>query len=104
MKRVYVAGPMTGLKDQNYPAFAAESARLRELGYEVVSPAELNAGLEHEGWVACMKRDIPAMLTCDMVQLLPGWLKSRGATIEVNLARELGILVVSPYLPLKAAA
>jgi hypothetical protein len=104
MKRVYVAGPMTGLKDRNYPAFAAETARLRALGYEVISPAELNVGVEHEGWEACMRRDIAAMLTCDIVQLLPGWLKSRGATVEVNLARELGIVIASPFLPLMECA
>ena len=34
-QRVYVAGPMTGLPDFNYPAFNAEAQRLRGLGYQV---------------------------------------------------------------------
>ena len=38
-RRLYVAGPMTGLPDHNYPAFAEAAARLRAVGYEVESPA-----------------------------------------------------------------
>ena len=41
--RIYVAGPMTGHPQLNFPAFHTEAARLRALGYEVVNPAELNA-------------------------------------------------------------
>jgi hypothetical protein len=38
--RVYVAGPMTGIKDFNYPAFNAVAASLREAGYLIENPAE----------------------------------------------------------------
>jgi hypothetical protein len=94
--RIYVAGPMTGLPDLNYPAFAAEVARLRADGHQVASPAEINAGLESEGWHACMRRDLAVLLTCDAVQLLPGWQASKGARIEIFLAREFGIAVRLP--------
>jgi len=100
--RVYIAGPMTGLPENNYPAFRAEAMRLRALGHEVVSPNELNAGREHEGWAACMKRDIAVLTTCDAVQVLEGWMKSRGAKLEIVVARELGITVYSPRVPLSA--
>ena len=40
MTRVYIAGPMTGLPDFNYPAFNAAAAKLRALGLEVLNPAE----------------------------------------------------------------
>ncbi|MCY1527250.1 hypothetical protein D9M68_623110 [compost metagenome] len=43
MKRIYLAGPMTGLPEFNYPAFHAEAARLRALGYQVENPAENQA-------------------------------------------------------------
>ncbi len=93
MSRVYVAGPMTGIPDHNYPAFRAEAARLRALGHEVVSPAEINAGMEGEGWIECMKRDIAALMTCDAIRLLPGWERSKGARLECRVAVDLGLTV-----------
>ena len=72
MKRIYIAGPMTGLPDLNFPAFHAEAARLRALGYEVSNPAEINPD-PTAGWEACMRADIAELVKCDGVALLPGW-------------------------------
>ena len=71
-RRWYLAGPITGLPDLNYPVFHAEAARLRALGYEVVNPAEINVGAT-DGWSACMRRDIAQLVTCTMA--------SRGCSI-----------------------
>ncbi|MGI4841077.1 MAG: DUF4406 domain-containing protein [Janthinobacterium lividum] len=92
MTRIYVCGPMTGLPEFNYPAFAAETARLRALGYEVVSPAEINPN--GGTWQECMKKDIAQLMTCELLVWLPGWSNSRGARIETSLARELEINTV----------
>jgi recombination protein RecT len=43
MKRIYISGPMTGLPELNFPAFNAEAARLRALGFEAVR-AQSRAG------------------------------------------------------------
>lgn len=83
---------MTGIVEYNYPAFAAEAKRLRSLGYEVVSPAEINP--EGGTWQDCMKKDIAHLVTCDVVAKLPGWASSRGANVEVRLALELDIGVM----------
>lgn len=104
--RLYLAGPMSGIKDLNFPAFNAEAARLRALGYEVTNPAEVNGGAAElvatanmtaeeraEHWRHCMRRDIPLLLTCDAVALLPGWQSSRGATLEVHIAEALDMPV-----------
>ena len=40
LPRLYVAGPMTGLPDYNYPAFDGAAALLAERGYPVENPAE----------------------------------------------------------------
>lgn len=90
-QRVYIAGPMTGLPDFNYPAFNAEAARLRKLGYHVENPADNPA---QETWQAYMRQAITQLVTCDLVALLPGWENSRGAKIENGLAVSLGIPVV----------
>lgn len=86
--RLYISGQMTGLPLMNYPAFNAEAARLRALGYHVENPAE---NPEQSSWVAYMRVAVRQMLTCDKVALLPGWKRSRGALIEHWIAVALGI-------------
>lgn len=88
--RVYVAGPMTGHKELNFPAFHAAAASLRASGYEVINPAEINPD-PNAKWEDCMRADIAQLVTCDQIALLPGWEKSRGALIEARLAADLGM-------------
>ncbi len=95
MTRIYLAGPMTGLPEFNYPAFHAEAERLRALGFEVVSPAEINP--EGGTWEECMRKDIAVLVTCDAVALLPGWENSRGAMIENFLGEQLGLFTVKAF-------
>lgn len=100
MKRLYLAGPMKGKKDHNYPLFYAEAAHLRLLRYDIVNPAEINKGADKAFlglnvlqtarlWAKCMKADIAALMTCEGIALLPGWKASTGASIEYYLARDL---------------
>lgn len=93
MQRIYLSGPMTGLKDFNYPAFNAEAARLRELGYTVENPAE-NPLPADAPWHMYMRAAIRQMLTCDTVAFLPDWRQSRGANVEIELATHLGMAVI----------
>jgi hypothetical protein len=106
--KIYVAGPMTGLPELNFPAFHAEAGRLRALGYEVINPAEINGGADEVAAVAamtaaqyrvhyrkCMANDIAALLTCDGIVLLPGWKNSRGAKLEHHIAETLGLFTLA---------
>lgn len=88
--RLYVCGPMTGYQDHNFPAFRAAAAELVAAGYEVTDPSTLG---EHEdwSWADYLKRDIPELLKCDGVALLPGWAHSRGASLEYHVADALGM-------------
>lgn len=91
---LYLAGPMSGLPDFNFPAFHAAAARLRAQGYVVINPAELDDGDTSHSWDYYMRRDIPMLLTAQAVAVLPGWEQSRGATLEVTIARALGMPVL----------
>ena len=92
MTRIYIAGPMSGLPDLNYPAFHAKAAELRALGHHVENPAE-NKPPHCKSWLGYMRLAVAQLVTCDAVVLLPGWEKSRGARIERQLADGMGLQV-----------
>lgn len=94
LPQLYLAGPMTGLPDLNFPAFHTAAKALRERGYRIVNPAELNTDLAAD-WLSCMRVDIAELVRCDGVVLLPGWELSRGARVEQSLAEGLGLIVVT---------
>lgn len=104
MTKVYIAGPMSGMKDFNFPAFFEAERQLEELGYEVINPAHNDGATVQEAlqsagtpespnklWSYYMKRDLPHVMDVDMLCVLPGWQKSKGATLEVTVARALGL-------------
>lgn len=92
MSRYYVAGPMTGLPELNFPAFHAAAAKLRAIGHEVVNPAEVNPdpGMK---WEDAMRADLPQLCRCDAIAMLPGWQLSRGARLEFDIAVALSMPV-----------
>lgn len=88
--RLYIAGPMTGIKDFNYPAFRHATVMLDRNDYDIEDPST-NSLPEGSKWEAYMRVTIPQMLSCDGVALLEGWENSRGARLEVFIAAALGI-------------
>ncbi len=98
--RVYLAGPMRGYPDFNFPAFHDAARWLRHEGFEVWSPAEND---ESEGFDPTkdealplrhyMKTDLPAVCDSDLVVVLPGWANSEGAKLEVHVASRCSIPV-----------
>lgn len=91
--RIYIAGPMTGYKDLNYPAFEAAAKELEAAGHIPLNPASVDNGGEAHSWEWYMKRTIPMMCSADAVMTLKGWEGSRGAGIEVDLAIDLAMPV-----------
>lgn len=100
--RIYVAGPMTGLPEFNFPAFNAAAIELRTQGWHVENPAD-HGVIEGAEWADYLAYDLTRLGTCGAIYLLPGWEKSKGAVLELQIAHQLG-LEVRAHPDAKAAA
>ncbi len=88
-QRLYLAGPMSGIPQHNYPLFNRVARMLREQGHEVFNPAENKDAGARRSRAYYMRLDIPALLACDAIVVLPDWEGSRGANLEMWIAIDL---------------
>ena len=92
MTKVYIAGPVSMIQDYNRPAFEKAKTELLALGYEVECPSDI---IPQTGpnltWLECMRACIKRLVDCERIYLLNGWSTSRGAKIEWDIAKALGI-------------
>jgi hypothetical protein len=93
MRRIYIAGPMTGYEDFNFPAFHDAADRFREAGWHVANPAENFAGRTDLPRETYLRADLAMLARCDAIAMLPGWRNSRGAMLEFLIAHELRLTV-----------
>lgn len=88
--KIYLAGPMRGIPDLNFPAFHAAAAQLRAVGHEVFNPAELTDTELRETFAF----EIDWLIkNAEAVVLLSNWAQSKGARAEVAVAEAIGIPV-----------
>jgi uncharacterized protein DUF4406 len=90
---VYLSGPMAGLPEYNHPAFHTAAKQLRSAGFMVLNPADY--GLDEKVWATCLRRDLHDLLRAEIVVVLPGWERSKGAMLETDVARRLGMPIYS---------
>ena len=90
--RVYLAGPMTGIAELNFPAFNQEAERLRAEGLQVLNPAD-HGIVDGADWTDYLRHDIAGLASCERIHLLRGWTKSKGACLEMTIAKALGMTV-----------
>jgi len=104
-KSIYIAGPMSGIPEFNFPAFFRAEKFLRSKGYEVFNPAKK----EHEAaliasdsfatgdtdladastgfdFKATYLWDIEHVIKADGIYMLKGWEKGAGARGEHAVA------------------
>jgi hypothetical protein len=111
-KTIYLSGPITGMAENNFTAFAKVEEKLNALGHNVLNPHTIcqdvnpkDFATEEHYWQYCMRLCVAAMsVDADMVLTLDGWEHSRGAKKEVNIARELGFIEVQSTVKFLAHA
>jgi hypothetical protein len=88
--KLYIAGPMTGYPDFNYPAFFAAACELAVAGYEVINPANLGIrdDIPYEQYI---RRGVEQVLQAEGIATLDGWELSKGAKLEVGVGSAIGI-------------
>lgn len=110
---IYLAGPMRGYDQFNYPAFHKAAAMLRAEGHSVFSPAEKDmerhgedisigttgqlAEIEAKGFSLrdAIADDLEYIIRhADAIALLPGFEKSSGVAVELALSKFLSLEVI----------
>lgn len=109
--KIYLAGPMRGYAEFNFPAFAKNAQALRALGHEVFSPAEkdiekhgdkaFKGDVDKQDEVAsnagfslrkALQMDLDFICAeADGICLMVGWERSKGAVAESSTANALGL-------------
>lgn len=113
--KIYVAGPMRGIVEFNFPAFNAAAVRLRAEGHTVFNPAERDnerhgvdiskgnaAGCEDQAAQehgfdlrVALGEDLAWICAnAEAIALLDGWQNSKGAKAELATAIALGLKII----------
>jgi len=104
---LYIAGPMTGIRHFNYPAFFSAAEKLRDVGYDVISPPESDSpelqraalASEKGDWAdlprpgntlhEIIRQNVDDVLSSDGLAVLSGASLSAGARFEISLAERI---------------
>lgn len=98
--KIYLAGPMTGIDEFNFPAFFRVAAELEAQGHTVFNPAQndLNKWGDMEGvkknanYRDCMNDDLDWITAnAEGIYFMKGWENSSGALAEFFAARSVKI-------------
>ena len=105
MPSIYIAGPMSGYPEFNFPAFFSAQEKLEAEGWTVFNPAAKetekevqkdvsfasgdNTVLVSNGWdyKTAFMWDCDKVINGDAIYMLPGWEKSAGASAEHAIAK-----------------
>ena len=108
---IYIAGPMRGFEDGNFPAFDRQARVLKKQGWIVINPAEMDrqegeppgGHLEfdpatdyndQEFMRDALKRDCVSICDkCTAMYMMSEFETSRGAKTEWHLAKALGLKI-----------
>lgn len=95
-EKVYISGKITGLDINDAKAlFNGAEEMLTEQGKNAINPFKIapfgNAG--RPSWADYMRADIIELCKCDSIYMLHNWEDSKGARMELDIARKLNLNV-----------
>ena len=101
-KSIYIAGPMTGIKDLNRSAFEKAAERLSAEGWTVYDPVEIGEmygtaeELESDPELLALviKAELGFVARADAIYLLNGWERSVGTKRELLVALGCGLEII----------
>jgi len=96
-KKIYISGKVTGLHpNAAFITFVNKERQLQGKG-EIFNPVKFCAHLpKNSSWVEYMRKCIKVLSDCDEIHMLPNWEDSKGAIVEHDLAKALGIKIIYP--------
>ena len=103
MSKIYLAGPMSGIEDYNFPAFFAYAEALTDGGWEVFNPAQndldnwgdMDGVKKNANYRECLYQDLSWITQeADAIAMMPGWENSKGARAEWATAVAIGIQII----------
>ena len=97
-KSIYIAGPMSGLPDNNFVMFFNAGVQLMSDGWDPINPSRFSGvfGEQPAGKMldACCEAELAAIPHCDAIFLLKGWENSKGAKRELAVALQHNLEVI----------
>lgn len=102
-KVIYLSGKIGGLEREEYESkfLQAQQRAFAEEGKDiiVINPVDVGDVLDSQrqvlpgtlSWEEYMRAAVKALAECTHIYMLPNWGQSRGARIEHDLAKELGL-------------
>lgn len=91
-EKVYISGPITGMKYLNKREFDFMESFLELYGFTPVNP--FNIPCENKTWQGYMRADVAELVKCDRIYMLRGWWHSKGAIVELLIAKVLGMKIM----------
>ena len=93
-EKIYISGKISGLEFEDaYKKFMDAQLKYESAGFEVVNPMKITH--DHDlTWESYMKADLKEMMDCDAILMQNNWKDSKGAIVEHNLAKDLGLAIM----------
>lgn len=94
-RKIYISGKITGNPHYMVEFILAETEIIEGVDSvaEIINPARLEL-IDGATWSDYMKRDIELLVGCDIIFMMKGWRRSKGARLERHIAKKLGMEII----------